>query len=559
NSVCRRYFPVIRLIADPRVLVTTDCEKDILVDLKDSCTNVSSECQTSQDFQDHAEDTGNISTVDDGGKDEDAFDRFDTGPFPSLRDRVKKVGNGQFLLDEKCHFEISKTVFKCISCDLLFASKYPLKRHIHDCPGNPSYDVTYSYKHCGRVYDEVRNGTLRCRQCKYMCWSRKKMILHLRKFHAKRQTIKDKMKLLSSIPYTKRSYMGKSPEEPHILKLNYMKQHIRFAHAKVKDLIVRRYSTSVRVTVYTPQPLDPLSTVANVPERFVVGATEERNEGINEVTLKVPNSTYWGKLSDRVRTVSKGKYLFDGKYAFEYSEKKWVCCSCNHKFQKKIPLMNHLAETCKGGVFKAITTHKFAWINAFNQAYSFERVRDTYECNQCSFSTSTSLLDFNIMKSHVLSLHFDKQKQSWSCNMCGRKCCSSSMLKKHLERHTRDAGSHNQSEGWRGQFFDRVRIVANGKFLFDEKFAFEYNSEGKWVCCTCKYPFQRKIGIVKHLASSCNGYCSFSNSSLSYMKVHIRCTHIDPGSSTCSKSVQVEQMIHEIRSLDILGCWIRRH
>ncbi|CAG7716990.1 unnamed protein product, partial [Allacma fusca] len=67
------------------------------------------------------------------------------------------VGKCQFLLDDKCLFECSKTRIKCVSCDILFGKKPSLKAHLSDCPGNPSDDVTETFKYLGRVYDKVQS------------------------------------------------------------------------------------------------------------------------------------------------------------------------------------------------------------------------------------------------------------------------------------------------------------------------------------------------------------------------------------------------------------------
>ncbi|CAG7731337.1 unnamed protein product, partial [Allacma fusca] len=154
RSICRRYFPSVRLISDPTLKVP---ERGV-DDQDDSCHSDSNECQTSHNFQDDDQDAENIIMKDDddgGNHEETTVEWFDIVPFRTLRDRVKVVGKCQFLLDDKCLFEFSKTRMKCISCDILFGKKTSLKAHLSDCPGNPSDDVTETFKYPGGlVYDK---------------------------------------------------------------------------------------------------------------------------------------------------------------------------------------------------------------------------------------------------------------------------------------------------------------------------------------------------------------------------------------------------------------------
>ncbi|CAG7717824.1 unnamed protein product, partial [Allacma fusca] len=57
----------------------------------------------------------------------------------------------------------------------------------------------------------------------------------------------------------------------------------------------------------------------------------------------------------------------------------------------------------------------------------------------------------------------------------------------------------------KGKFYDRVRTVGKCKYIFDEKYAFEYNSNGKWVCCSCRFQYLQKNTLLDHLAKTCKG------------------------------------------------------
>ncbi|CAG7724797.1 unnamed protein product, partial [Allacma fusca] len=165
-----------------------------------SCPSVSNECQTRHNYQNNDQDTEDEDTVkksDNRKHEETPTVGLDTEPFPSLGDRVRKVGDCQYLLDSKCHFECSKTRFYCVTCNIQFGGKLTLEDHlINDCPGYPADDVIKSYKYYRHVYDQIQSGELRCRRCKYLCSSKNIMFLHLRTFHASKQTIEDKVKLL---------------------------------------------------------------------------------------------------------------------------------------------------------------------------------------------------------------------------------------------------------------------------------------------------------------------------------------------------------------------------
>ncbi|CAG7734026.1 unnamed protein product, partial [Allacma fusca] len=63
NSVCRRYFPSVRITLDPTLKVP-DCERGV-DDQDDSCHSDSNECQTNHNFQDDDQDADNIRMKDD--------------------------------------------------------------------------------------------------------------------------------------------------------------------------------------------------------------------------------------------------------------------------------------------------------------------------------------------------------------------------------------------------------------------------------------------------------------------------------------------------------------
>ncbi|CAG7821435.1 unnamed protein product [Allacma fusca] len=358
-------------------------KKELLAHLAGTCNGL----QRKNLEQEETEDNAQTEEIDAGNSfNEKIYIAIEDPLFRSFKNRLKKIGDSLFLLDEKCRFKCTKTLWRCISCDLPFQRKCRLRDHLNYCPGDPSTDASEAHRYRGCIYDKLKCGNFQCRFCRILCSSDEAMIGHLKECHVgKFNRDRDKP-----------SYVEVEPNK------YVCNQKFPF------ELVDENFKCGTCFKNFSMRS----EIVTHIQKEHLVAAQKRRAVFSNP---------------------SPGKFIAEG-FSFEKIGDEYKCDHCTYSSLKLTAIKDHLRR-CHMDVKKVPCQLCEKRFNSggdlrkhVKQVHKKER---PYICELCGKS-------FKIMCSlriHRAQVHPESSDKNFSCEICGKIYGSMALLRVHAKRH----------------------------------------------------------------------------------------------------------------------------